>query len=144
MFREDRTCIPIAASLAAPALSRGIDGLVAPSLAACARLFEPADSSAALEGLTRLPCVCGYCVVLSKSVVTGGRDKRGAVSAFRQLYALGHLRVIRPAAFSRHCLVTAYAIAPLPLTPEHTPSLASPSCRRYREGQHQLADGSAL
>ena len=43
--------------------TRGIVGLVVPSLVACASLFEPAVSCAALEGVTRLQCVCRCCVI---------------------------------------------------------------------------------
>ena len=38
--------------------TRGIDGLVAPSLAACDSLFEPAVDVPALEGVTRLCHLC--------------------------------------------------------------------------------------
>ena len=45
--------------------TRGIDGLVAPSLAACDSLFGPVVDVPALEGLTRLCHLCYGCCLIS-------------------------------------------------------------------------------
>ena len=72
--------------------------------------------------------------VLCHSVkVSGGCHKRGLAAACRRLFCAARSIQIQS---SRPWAVTACAIAPLPPTPEHTPSLASPSYRCF-EGSHQ-------
>ena len=103
--------------------TKGIDGLVAPSLAACASLFEPAVSCAGLEGLTRLQCVC-RCM---RHLCCWVRGRLSAASLTAPRYSLSHgMIAILQSARQRQplelCVIT-FPTSPLPSPRPHLPSL---------------------